>query len=46
MTEQELLDSAYNEEINAAFYVCLELNNVKENLKNSLAPIQALGLGE
>ncbi len=43
MPEKELLDSAYPEEVNEAFGVCLELNNVMENLKNSVAPIGKLG---
>ncbi len=43
MTETELLEKAYPEEISTAFDVCLELNNVMENLKNSVAPIGKLG---
>jgi hypothetical protein len=42
-TEEEILQDAYPEEINEAFSVCLELNNVMENLKNSVAPIGKLG---
>ncbi len=45
MTDKELLEKAYPEEINEAFGVCLELNNVMENLKNSVAPIGKLGGG-
>ncbi|MFA5724587.1 MAG: hypothetical protein WC979_10115 [Candidatus Pacearchaeota archaeon] len=41
--EEELLKEAYPEEINDAFGVCLELNNVMENLKNSVAPMGKLG---
>jgi len=43
MTHEELLDKAYPEEINKAFAVCFELNNVMENLKNSVAPMEKLG---
>jgi hypothetical protein len=45
MTDKDLLEKAYPEEINEAFGVCLELNNVMENLKNSVAPIGKLGGG-
>ena len=43
MTEEELLKDAYPEEVNEAFGICLELNNVMDNLKNSVAPIGKLG---
>ena len=43
MPDVEILQEAYPEEINEAFGVCLELNNVMENLKNSVAPIGKLG---
>jgi len=43
MTEDEIKEQAYPEEINEAFGVCLELNNIMENLKNSVAPIEKLG---
>jgi len=43
MPEEELLKDAYPEELNEAFGVCLELNNVMENLKNSMAPLKKLG---
>ncbi len=43
MTEEDLLKDAYPEEINKAFGICLELNNVMENLKNSVAPMGKLG---
>ena len=43
MTEEDLLKDAYPEELNTAFGVCLELNNVMENLKNSMAPLEKLG---
>ena len=43
MDEKELLEKAFPEEITEAFSVCLELNNVMENLKNSVAPIGKLG---
>jgi len=43
MPSEELLKEAYPEEVNEAFGVCLELNNVMENLKNSVAPIGKLG---
>jgi hypothetical protein len=42
--EAELLEKAYPEEISEAFGICLELNNVMENIKNSVAPIGKLGL--
>lgn len=42
-SEEEILKEAYPEEINEAFGICLELNNVMENLKNSMAPIGKLG---
>ena len=42
MPEEELLKEAYPEEVNTAFGICLELNNVMENLKNSVAPIGKL----
>jgi len=42
MTEQEILDTAYPEEMPPAFSVCFILNNVKENLKNLSAPMRAL----
>jgi hypothetical protein len=41
--EEEILKEAYPEEITEAFGICLELNNVMENLKNSVAPIGKLG---
>ena len=41
--EKDLLEKAYPEEISKAFGVCLDLNNVMENLKNSVAPIEKLG---
>ena len=44
MPEEDLLKDAYPEEINTAFSICLKLNNVMENLKNSVAPIKELGL--
>lgn len=44
MEIKDLLEKAYPEEINKAFAVCLELNNVMENLKNSIAPIGKLGV--
>jgi len=43
MSDEDLLKEAYPEEINKAFDICLELNNVMENLKNSVAPIETLG---
>ena len=43
ISEEELLKEAYPEELNKAFDVCLELNNVMENLKNSMAPLERLG---
>jgi hypothetical protein len=43
MTEVEVLAKAYPEEISIAFGVCLELNNVIENLKNFVAPMEKLG---
>jgi hypothetical protein len=43
ISEEELLNDAYPEEINKAFGICLELNNVMENLKNSVAPMGKLG---
>ena len=43
LEEKEILKDAYPEEINEAFGTCLELNNVMENLKNSVAPIGRLG---
>ena len=44
METKDLLEKAYPEEINKSFAVCLELNNVMENLKNSVAPIGKLGV--
>jgi len=43
METKDILEKAYPEEISEAFAVCLELNNVMENLKNSVAPIGKLG---
>lgn len=43
MSDEEILKEAYPEEITEAFGTCLELNNVMENLKNSVAPIGKLG---
>jgi hypothetical protein len=36
-------ENAYPEEINEAFEVCMKLNKVGENLKNSAGPIRDLG---
>jgi len=43
MSDDDLLKEAYPEEIEKAFGICAELNNVMENLKNSAAPIEMLG---
>jgi hypothetical protein len=43
MSKEDLLEQAYPEEIAEAFGVGLALNNVIENLKKSVAPMQALG---
>ena len=43
VTEKTILDNAYPEQVTDAFSVCLKLNNVFENLKNSAAPIGELG---
>jgi len=43
MEEKTILDDSYPEEIGTAFGVCLDLNNVMENLKNSVAPMEKLG---
>ena len=42
-TEEGIKDEAYPEEITKAFSTCLKLNNVAENLKNSVAPMGELG---
>ena len=42
----DLLEKAYPEEITDAFSVCLELNNVLDNLKKSAAPMEKLGADE
>ena len=42
MQEEDLIAKAYPEEITTAFGVCIELNNVIENLKNSVAPMEKL----
>lgn len=42
MTEEELLDTAYPNEISDAFDICYKLNDVMENLKKFGAPMQAL----
>lgn len=41
----EINEKAYPEEISAAFGVCAELNNVVENIKNSVAPMEKLMMG-
>lgn len=41
--KKDLLEKAYPEEINKAFEVCLELNNITENVKNSVAPMNKVG---
>jgi hypothetical protein len=43
MTEDELLDSAYPDEISDAFPICYQLNNVLENIKKFGAPMQVIG---
>jgi hypothetical protein len=43
MPKEELLEKAYPEEIAEAFGKGLALNNVVENLKNSVAPMEKLG---
>jgi hypothetical protein len=43
MSKEELLEKAYPEEIAEAFGKGLALNNVIENLKKSVAPMQMLG---
>ena len=42
-SKEELLEQAYPEEIAEAFGKGLVLNNVVENLKNSVAPMEKLG---
>jgi hypothetical protein len=42
LEEKELLEKAYPQEITEAFEVCIRLNNVIENLKNSVAPMEKL----
>jgi len=43
ITVEFVKEEAYPEEISAAFKVCEKLNNVKDNLKNFVAPMQELG---
>lgn len=43
MSKEELLEKAYPEEIAEAFGKGLALNNVIDNLKKSVAPMQMLG---
>ncbi len=43
VTEEMILNEAYPDQVTEAFKVCLKLNNVFENLKNSAAPIGELG---
>ena len=42
LDEKEIKEKAYPEEISVAFEKCMELNNVFENLKNSVAPMERL----
>jgi len=42
LDEKDLLEKAYPEEITTAFEVCIRLNNVIDNLKNSVAPMEKL----
>lgn len=42
MEEKDLLEKAFPQEITDAFSICIRLNNVMENLKNSVAPMEKL----
>ena len=42
LEEVDIKEKAYPEEISIAFEKCMELNNVFENLKNSVAPMEKL----
>jgi hypothetical protein len=43
ITEEEIKNNSYPEQVTEAFRTCFKLNRVGENIKNSVAPIQELG---
>jgi len=42
LEDNDIREKAYPEEVSAAFGECMKLNNVFENLKNSVAPMEKL----